>query len=709
MGFISNIFLKKQDREIIKEREEFHEEAVNSKNKQPNFIAKIFGSIRYYGFNRDQLVYPEYDFNQIRLASECDSYIKMAHIRQSNLIYKAGYTLKGENDAAVEYIKKRFRIMGIASNIPMDTLFQQTADDLLRFSNAFLLKNRSQPLIYNGNIKARGIYKDSNPVSCYMRLDPCHIAVNFDKYGTIKEYVYQVPGQKDQKIKPQDIIHFYLDKEANKTFGTPRLCATLEDVKTLRRIEGGVLALLYRFAMPIYQWKVGLPQQGFTASDKEITELTNKVHNMEIDGCIITNERTDVKVVGADGNALNAAPYLQYFEKRVFSALGMSESQMGRGTSKQNADSLESQQHDDIKKIQKTLAIFYDNMMIMELLIEGGFDPINKESDIVQYVFNEISLDTKIKLENHEMLKYQSNLITLEEARHEIGKNAECNEADLYWNRVELANAKSQIKAKADAEIEVLKYQQKLAPDDSVTGVQGNGTQKNVSSGAKNQATSINTPSNQHGTTSVKIKESEDTKSTKSRKMLEKYTNLFDIYLNIRDDIVINKSDLDIVLTVGKTKLLDAIYAHMISEADKGAIQSVFDFSHDKNLNYKNGLSIEPIMQYSKIIVDGIFDDIKSNCVDNDYDKISEAFDKYKYRLEFLVAYVMPKTYWYIYTKTSAALGVKRLYVWFNSDTDKKDHKTIIDTSSFDLDDIPAFHSFCQCKLSMKKKGGTKK
>ena len=105
---------------------------------------------------------------------------------------------------------------------------------------------------------------------------------------------------------------------------------------------------------------------------------------MALDGTVITNEKTQIKVIGAEGNALSAEGYLKYFEQRVFSALGVSESQMGRGGAKQDADSMESQAHDTVKHIQRTMAIFLQEHMLNELLLEGGFNPILNVNNICE-------------------------------------------------------------------------------------------------------------------------------------------------------------------------------------------------------------------------------------------------------------------------------------------------------------------------------------
>ena len=35
---------------------------------------------------------------------------------------------------------------------------------------------------------------------------------------------------------------------------------------------------------------------------------------MSLDGVVVTNEKTEIKVIGAEGAAINAAEYLNYFE-----------------------------------------------------------------------------------------------------------------------------------------------------------------------------------------------------------------------------------------------------------------------------------------------------------------------------------------------------------------------------------------------------------
>ena len=110
---------------------------INKKDK--NFIVKAVGLISQYSTQRGEFQEPEYDLEEIKLAADADSYINIALKKYNQLIYKAGYTLKSDNDKATDYIKTRFKIMGYMTDKPIDILFQEVAEDLVKFSNALAM------------------------------------------------------------------------------------------------------------------------------------------------------------------------------------------------------------------------------------------------------------------------------------------------------------------------------------------------------------------------------------------------------------------------------------------------------------------------------------------------------------------------------------------------------------------------------------------
>ena len=668
-----------------------------NKEKMKDFMVKAVGGILHQSDARERFKRPEYNLWEIKEASEADSYIKISFSKYSHLIYKAGATLKGE-DSRVAYLEKRFRIMSFATQKPVEILFQEIADDLIKYSNAFVIKKRIDSV---PGMKLNPVLADKI-VGGYFRVDPASVKIKRDKNGNVLKYE-QGYGDNKKEFFPRDVVHFYIDKDANNAFGTPRIIAALEDVKLLRKIEGNITALIYRFSMPLYQWIVGLPQPGMQGTDPEIAKAQREVENSTLDGIVITNERTTIKSIGAEGTALNAEGYLKYFEARVFSALGVSASQMGRGGSKQDADSMEAQVHDTVKYIQRIMSIFIREFILSELLLEGGYNPIINEEDIVNYEFEEISLETKVKKENHEMLKYQSNLTTINESRRKMGmKDDVDDESKLYKNYIETNARLKEIDRTAEHQMELAKQNAKNSGSNSTTksgsSSTGNKSPRSSKSSSPNKSVSSNNrPRNQHGTTSVKIKESFDEET--NQKELKK---IYKIYKEACNDIE-NDEPIDMILPLTAETLCTMFNRIVDNNSSMAIVDAIKEISKINKIAAK--------MPNEKIILTSFYEEIDDNIkgllklIEKDLSEdkdVEEVFNKYEYRLRFLEDYIARKAYWYSYIKTGAFSGIKQAYIKFSSEKDAKGRDSVIDTEAFSVDNIPAYHSFCNCEVTYK-------
>lgn len=710
----------------------FTEAPTGKQGALSKYVVKAVSMIKGDSGGRDSLTSSEYDLDEIRRASEADSYIKTSFQKYSYMLFKAGYVIKSENENASEYIKSRLYMMSYATGKPVDILFQEVGDDLIKYSNAFLVKSRVKQLM--PGVKATGFY-DKSPIGGYFRVDPVTMQIDIDKFGTIKGYVQKI-GNEEKKFKPTDVVHFYLDKEAANAFGTPRITAALEDVKALRRIEGNVIAMIYRFSMPLFQWIVGLPQQGFQATNKEIEDVQAEISNMSLDGTVVTNEKTQIKVIGAEGSAMDATSYLKYFEQRVFSALGVSESQMGRGGAKQDADSMESQAHDTVKHIQRVFAIFVENMIINELLFEGGFDPINKPDDRTQMEFNEINLETKIKVENHEMAKYQSNMITFPEMRRAVGRKEEAEENELYKQKIEVEAERAIAKLRGDESIRLAEETSRLSTESAIKiqaaapkptgGTGGNGLSPKGNGNTKDQkpnkdVSNKNTPSNQHGKTSVKVKESLDTKSStrnieldeaskivnrKKIKSKKAYTAIYNIYGDITQNLKEDYENKDFIISAGIDSMMNTFRQSFTDVSFKASNECRDDSNKLAGYNKAINVHVETSIMEEKVRKDltKLFKNIITKIDDsNDPGKIESVFRAMEYRLRFIIEYAMPQVYWYSYVKTAQSFGYKNAYIRFDGSKDEEKHAKVIDLNHFSLDSIPPFHPFCDCMVYLKK------
>lgn len=679
-------------------------------NRIKSLVVRAIGELTFSRYNsRERLIYPEYNLNEIREASEADSYIKMSLMKISYLIYKAGWKLKGRDDT-VSYIYKRFRIMSYATGKPMDILFQEIADDMTKYSNAFLLKARVDSI---PGIKAKPITDSKKVIAGYYRIDPASISIERDKSGNIKRY-YQGYGEGQRVFKKEDIIHIYMDKDGNNAFGTPRIVAALDDVQLLRKIEGNIVSLIYRFSRPIFHWKIGGMLQGFQATDAEIKKAEREAENMSYDSMIITNEKVEIKAIGAEGTALNAEGYLKYFEQRVFSALGTSETQMGRGSSKENADSMDEQTHDVVKYIQRIIATHIEFNIIMELLLEGGYDPIFKEEEIVSYDYEEISLETKIKKENHEMLKFQSNQITFEEARRRMGmKDSVEDEERLYKNMIEKKARLDELKVVNEHQKEMQAQSLKAQKDNNnesnnngnAIGTGGGSKKPKMSKGdTKNKDVfNRNMPENQHGKTSVKLKESLSCEGCTKDNAEKEFNKIFKKYKDLSNDIK-EKEDVDILFRLSKMELVQDIMKHIekySSDAVVKAIEDIQEIDNKKHLYPNNMPNLLDFKEELDIKIKDFLEDIKDKISDSDVDSL---FEVKEYKLRFLIDFLIRKAYWYSYIVTGEALGKKEAYILYNSEEDEKQqNKKVIEINEFTYKDIPGYHAFCNCSITFDK------
>ena len=684
---------------------------VNKKSFQ-NFKVKAVGFVHAQTQRREWFNRPEFNLQEIRDAAEADSYVKISLSKTSYLIYKAGWKFKSENQQAIDYLEQRFKIMSYCTDVPMDILMQGIADDLVRYSNAFLLKCRIDKI---PGVKATPVNEEGMIVGGYTRIDPCSIRIKRDKHGNITKYEQGFGGNKKQ-FKPEDVIHFYLDKDANNAFGTPRIIAALEDVKLLRKIEGNVTALIYRFAMPLYQWKIGIPEVGFQGTDEEIARAKYEIESGSLDGVFITNEKTEIRAIGSEGTAMNMQPYLNYFENRVFSALGVSAAQMGRGGAKQDADSMEQQVHDTVKYIQRMMAEFIEKKILMELLLEGGFNPFEKDS-YVDYVFEEISLETKIKKENHEINKFQSNVTTFPEARRRMGLKDESDDDEQLFNRkITDESTLRQIDRTAEHQLELARVNNAAkAATGSSSGSSGKkkassaGTKKTrvtKDKGPNGTVRSIDRPKNQYGTHSVRIKESLD--ESLVTKQSREYTDIKNIYYDLKSDLQSKEIKTNIHYEYTK-ELLTKKFSIIVSKQSAIAkADAIYEINQINDTNYEIPVDkIDLINFYEEIenSLSNILVDIKKTVTKENIDDI---FDKNEYRLLYLLDYIQRKAYWYSYIKAGSFIGIDKAYIIFNSETDEENHDSIIDTNKFTIEDVPSYHSFCNCKVTYNKndKGG---
>lgn len=396
--------------------------------------------------------------------------------------------------------------------------------------------------------------------------------------------------------------------------------------------------------------------------------------------------------------------FLDYMEQRIFTGLNASKSSMGRGGGQSSADNTEALMHDEVKAFQNIISAFIEKYLFTEILLEGGFNPLTNKDDYVFFDFNEVSIDTKIKIESHTIQKYQGNVITLEEARRELGFDNEVSETDMYAFKVTLESQLEQIDAQADASIKASKETMQLQSSQQTSN---DGLDERSFNGKKKQSTPNKyfsndaNPQNQNT-----IQDNPAAKEFVIKESME--DNIKDYEKNFSDIHASYNRLGNILASRGSTK---PVVTELLKKLNKHLIESARHGVNDSYANNKtNGKIIDPIVDsfedYSSKKINKIVEDLKS-ATKNNKDKIyiDNQLSKTEYRLRFLCDYLTKKAYWWNYVQQCKTDGVKTIEIQFENSDHQNGRMTHFDIDKITIEDIPAYTPYCKCSIKPIMKG----
>ncbi len=362
---------------------------------------------------------PNFDLEEIQTGYNTDSYIRQGVDKYVDQIFKEGYKFYGTDTLKVDYIKLRLAYIAEATGIPTNQFLIDIAEDLVKYGNCMIVKARnSDPNALPQGVNVQGLY-GKDPVVGYFCANPITMKCKRDEYGVVTEWQQETDGNK-ATFNPEDVVHFYYKREKGNAYGTSFLVPVLDDVRALRQAEENVLKMMYRNIYPFYHVAVGTEEQ--TGTSAEVDALKEAIDGMDIEGGLVTTERVEIKPIATD-KVIDAEPYLKYMESRVFSGFGIPEVNWGRGgtASRSSSDNMMSEMADRIRAISRIIEMFFNEFIIKELLMEGGYDPVLDEDSVVEFRFNDNDVDVMIKKQVHAIYKYEHNAITENEMRDELG------------------------------------------------------------------------------------------------------------------------------------------------------------------------------------------------------------------------------------------------------------------------------------------------
>ncbi|MEX3713545.1 phage portal protein [Cytobacillus horneckiae] len=645
------------------------------------------------------------DLDEIGRAYYTDSYIRRAVDKHSALMFKNGWEISGKNDAAVDYVWTRLKLMAEGTGQSTDSFLTEISDNLILYGNAYVVKARAKNNSLPSGVTAAG-YTNNKPIAGYFVLPAQQVTVNRDDNGKIVAYQQSSgSGGEGVEFRPEEIIHFHYRRPTGRAYGVPFIYNALDDVKLLRQIEENVARLIYRNLFPLYLYKVGLDKPGFEATDEEIEDLREEIRTIPVDGALVVPERHSIEVVGSQGQAIDANGYLKYFRERVFSGLGVSDTTMGiSGTAnKSTSDNQSSDLNDSVKDFQKTFADFAKFSIINELLFEGGFDPVLNPDDEVDFVFHEIEFDAKIKRENHIIQQFMQNTITFEEMRQAMGKDIVIDESRLYINMFQSSNAEAAAK---DSEGAANQGNNKDQPENQ-NGKQTSPGKPKTSEGGKN--TSV--------LESTKLTESTQLVNLSEALQIQTFTKKMEQHWNSAMEDVqvrVNREEGPKLITSFTTGLVSQLMKEQVRPFveksflhgfREGQLQQGDTFTKLKPgdvqvATSKHGRSFERLMN-----------DV-TNSISTCYEKenpsahVTHAFTASKYRIGFAAKRIAYEAYNYG-VALSAERGRKdKVFVQHNDNCCKQCLSSPAEIALSDgwREKIPPHHINCECVIALKSK-----
>lgn len=415
--FIANTFFK----ELLPSGPASQNQQDASGGANRELASEFVKKVVYKTNNDNDYESPEFDMTDIEEAYDTDSYIRQGVDKYVDQLFKEGYSFYGKDTNTVDYLRQRMSYIAEATGTPTNQFLIDIAEDIVKYGNAMIVKSRnSDQNAFPQGVSVTGL-GGGDAIAGYYCANPSTMTCMRDEYGAITKWQQETDAGK-QEFNPEDVVHFYYKRKKGNAYGTSFLVPVLDDVRALRQAEENVLKMMYRNIYPFHHVRVGTEEEPGT--ETEVEKMAATIDNMEIDGGIVTTERVEIKAI-ASNQVIDAEPYLRYMEERVFSGMGIPEIMFGRGdtANRSTGDNMTSEMADRIRAIHRVIESFFNEFIIKELLMEGGYDPILNPDQKVELKFNDNDIDVLIKKEVHAIYKYEHNAITEDEMRLEIGKD----------------------------------------------------------------------------------------------------------------------------------------------------------------------------------------------------------------------------------------------------------------------------------------------
>ncbi|MAE81789.1 MAG: hypothetical protein CMB80_03555 [Flammeovirgaceae bacterium] len=695
--------------------------AIIPVSKRPAIVPPVRDpALSYYSntgiSRRSTFQLPEYDLAEIGRVEDVESFVRQAFDKKVALMFKEGWDFIGKNPKTLKYVQMRFDQISQASNLSTAVLFRNVGSSLIRKSNCFVVKVRKLEASGGKVRTAAGKKTPLLPVAGYF-VAPAETMEYRVSGNRVSKWRQRMPDGTKKEYNISNVVHFRMDSKEGFVFGTPTIVPVLDDIRALRKIEENIELLVYQHLFPLFQYKVGTPEApaGITETgQREIDVVRQEIQYMPSEGGIVTPERHEISTIGAEGRALRAEAYLEYFKKRVISGLGISAVDLGEGSTsnRSTADNMSRNLIDSVKNIQQVMESLINQYIINELLLESTFgDEVLDEENIVKLKFKEIDIDAQIKKETHMADQFSKDMITHDEGRRRMGYEPLViptpqeidNEQDLAENFPEWHKTRWKMFQMPTLLIQALDepfspVAKALAKDNSVS----------MTSGDFSQASS-----------EKQTKELELVKAKKPdpKPAVKKDGYLTSTFIQTRQDVIYrvsmkNKLEQDWIAALIRSELLTSVQT-LLSEQmiayrnGYGKYASVYDPIFIESVIPARTFFRDRLERYIYRLTEEIISSLKRNVTEGTPPqemtaKTRAIFDSFEFRTRFIEDVEIRKAFNFGEVIAQRDIGIQSLYVYSENGTCEMGNALKgkqVQLENITLEDVPPFHAKCSYTL----------
>jgi len=441
------------------------EQIVKTKRRPPERTLKYPGTESsvsrsgIYGQDTTE-VKPMYDLAEVIRLQDIESYFAVAIDRHVELIMKQGFLVKGRDPETVAYVKRRLREIALISDQPFVDMVRELVRNIVATSNGYMVFYRDSER--SSGVRTRMWGRERDPIAGVSIADPSTVTIKQTKSGRPALFIQRVKGYKERQWPHHDVVHIPWRKKSGHAFGTPFVIPALEDIRALRKLEMVTEHIAHKYAFPMMHWKVGsekIPAGKVTdhATGQQVAEVliaAQYAEQLAQEGFVVTSERHEVKIIGAEGEALDLQPFIDHYELRVIAGLRLSMMDLGRGdtANRGTATTLSQILVDSCTEIQSLISDFVTERFFDHIVMEGGYNL--SDGNRVHFLFPAIDDEAERAEQNHGLQLYVQGGITRAEFRRDylhLDDLTPEEEGGLYLNEwlIPLAKAQAAIKAAA--------------------------------------------------------------------------------------------------------------------------------------------------------------------------------------------------------------------------------------------------------------------